>query len=104
MNADESSDLSNLCFILGSMNTNPTDDSDGLIFTLNPDGKYTVCTFRKLIDSKIASPSDKPRINWSKVVPLKIRYFIWRDIHNKIPVASNLAARGVKLQSTLCPL
>ncbi|KAL4574594.1 hypothetical protein LXL04_021428 [Taraxacum kok-saghyz] len=72
-------------------------------FNLNKDDKYTVNTMRKCIDS-MSNPKHGVLIDWSKIVPLNVRCFIWRTTLRKIPVSANLMSRGIMVQSDLCPL
>lgn len=102
MNAEMFVDFLALCSLIANVNITPAEN--GLNFTLNKVGRYTVKNLTKLVDSKIAAPSNSVQINWSKAVPLKIRCFIWRAIPDRIPVLSNLETRGVILQSSMCPL
>lgn len=43
-------------------------------------------------------------IDWAKVIPRKVRYFIWLDTLGRLPVSLNLVSRGISVQSNLCPL
>nr|KAJ0200533.1 hypothetical protein LSAT_V11C600299780 [Lactuca sativa] len=78
--------------------------ANGFRFNWNSDGKYTVSTLKKLLESKAPKPHSDVQINWSKVIPLKIRCFIWRVLMNRIPVAANLEVRGIKVETDMCPL
>ncbi|KAL4583680.1 hypothetical protein LXL04_008263 [Taraxacum kok-saghyz] len=49
----------------------------GFKFNLSKDGKYTVNTLRRCIDST-AVPNQGVLIDWSKTVPLNVRCFICR--------------------------
>jgi len=50
---------------------------------------------------------EEGHFNWLKIwqlnVPNKIKIFIWRLAHNSLPVKSNVARRGVLLD-TICPM
>ncbi|KAL4572313.1 hypothetical protein LXL04_019085 [Taraxacum kok-saghyz] len=70
----------------------------GFAYIDDKDGRYTVNALRKKIDSKIA-PVTGPKTCWSNTIPLKVRCFVWRASMNKIPVISELAKRGIMVQS-----
>ncbi|KAL7597976.1 hypothetical protein Lser_V15G26000 [Lactuca serriola] len=101
MKVEELDDLQRLSNMIQGTNTEPTDN--GFRFNLNPDGKYIVNALRQQIDSN-PFPFDGAVISWSKSIPLKIRCFIWRAVLDRLPVAMNLARRGVSLESSTCPL
>nr|KAJ0185206.1 hypothetical protein LSAT_V11C900459370 [Lactuca sativa] len=44
------------------------------------------------------------QISWLKEVPLKVNCFIWRAKMGRIPVAVELAKRGVVLENLTCPM
>ncbi|KAL4592626.1 hypothetical protein LXL04_005628 [Taraxacum kok-saghyz] len=95
-------DLQDICTHLGNVNMQPV--ANGFRFNWNTDGNYTVCTLRKMIDSKISTHQTNLQMHWSKTIPLKIKCCIWRVMQDRIPMAVNLEKRGVSLQSALCPL
>lgn len=99
---DATTDFISLCSILSDVNTQPV--VNGFRYNWNMDGKYKICSLRKVLDSNINNPQTDVRINWSNAVPLKIRCFIWRALLDRIPVATNLVIRGIKLQSDTCSL
>ncbi|KAL4567781.1 hypothetical protein LXL04_023375 [Taraxacum kok-saghyz] len=72
-------------------------------YKLNKDGKYTVNSMRKYIDS-VSIPNNGALINWSTITPLNVRCFMWRSILRRIPVNANLKSRGITVQSELCRL
>ena len=52
----------------------------------------------------MAAPNQGVRIDWSKLVSLNVRCFIWRALARRIPVSSNLSIRGIAIESDLCTL
>jgi len=59
-------------------------------------------------DSTLGSKRcDEGDFQWHKIwqinAPNKVRMFIWRFVHNSLPVKRNLVRRGVKVD-TLCPM
>ena len=85
---------------IGAMDI-PPQSSFGFRFMLNPDGRFTVKTMRRCIDAKI-NPYCGPSIFWDKMVPLKVRCFIWRASLYRIPVATSLVERGISVPNQLC--
>ncbi|GJY27091.1 RNA-directed DNA polymerase, eukaryota [Tanacetum coccineum] len=49
-------------------------------------------------------PSSALATRWVKCIPIKINIFIWRARLDRLPTRSNLANRGVVLDSLLCPI
>lgn len=94
-------ELLQLYLAIGDMEV-PTDNF-GLRFTINQDGRYTVDSMRRLIDSKWYSYTG-PVIFWSKTIPLKVRCLVWRTFLNRIPVADTLVVRGIKVNNPCCAL
>lgn len=72
-------------------------------FNLSKDGEYKVHILRHKNDYVPTSLTGK-KFNWPKVVPIKIRCFAWRATLDRLLVLLNLVYRGMKVQSTLCPL
>ncbi|XP_023752978.1 uncharacterized protein LOC111901352 [Lactuca sativa] len=75
----------------------------GFRFTLNTSGEYTVKVMRKLLESKLI-PYNRKSTWWSKITLLKVRCFIWKAVLGRIPVAENLAIRGINTPCSLCPM
>ncbi|XP_042756535.1 uncharacterized protein LOC122197122 [Lactuca sativa] len=71
---------------------------------LTGDGKYTVSSVRKVLDSNLSPVSSHSTINWYKVVPIKVLGFIWKAVQGRIPVAVELGSRGILVNSLLCSL
>ncbi|KAL7614622.1 hypothetical protein Lser_V15G08580 [Lactuca serriola] len=75
----------------------------GFSFLLNPNGEFTVNRMRKFLESKLIAYKGKT-IGWTKIVPLKVRCFVWRATLNGIPVAENLASRSIPIVNLGCPM
>ncbi|XP_052622513.1 uncharacterized protein LOC128127842 [Lactuca sativa] len=88
---------------IGDMVVTNTSRSYGFSFSLTSDGEYKVGDMRRMIDSKLTSYKGSV-ICWSKLIPLKVRCFVWRATFGCIPVADSLNKRGVQTQSQHCPM
>ncbi|KAL4591835.1 hypothetical protein LXL04_004808 [Taraxacum kok-saghyz] len=75
----------------------------GFAFLADEHGNYTVKTLRNLIDSKLIFAKG-PVTCWANTIPLKVRCFVWRASMKRIPVAGELAARGIMVQNQVCHL
>ncbi|GJY38128.1 RNA-directed DNA polymerase, eukaryota [Tanacetum coccineum] len=70
---------------------------------VNGDGMFRVKDIRSSLDD-IFLPSSALATRWVKYIPIKINIFIWRARLDRLPTRSNLANRGVVLDSLLCPI
>lgn len=64
-------------------------------------GKFSV----KLLRSKIRESNEVHLVNsltWSKWLPLKVNFLLWRVWLNRLPTKDNLSKRNVILSSNLC--
>ncbi|KAL7604491.1 hypothetical protein Lser_V15G17384 [Lactuca serriola] len=77
--------------------------SFGFQFEMNESGEYKVNLMRKMIDSKLISYKGH-KICWSKLIPLKVRCFVWRASMGRILVAESLAIRGIQHSHQICSL
>lgn len=63
------------------------------------DGNYTVKSGYNLLQANHGQASDTPislfKSLWKFQLPSKIKHFLWRVLHNAIPVASNLKQRKI---------
>lgn len=75
----------------------------GFSFTLSPNEEYIVNFLRRLIDSKLIHYSGLV-ICWEKVIPLKVKCFVWRASMGRIHVADTLAIRGINTTNSECPM
>ncbi|XP_071718074.1 uncharacterized protein [Rutidosis leptorrhynchoides] len=72
-------------------------------FTINSDGLYTVKAAREHID-RYSLPSNTVPTLWFKFVPRKLNIFLWRFRLNSLPVRWNLSAKGIEINSVVCPV
>lgn len=70
-------------------------------FNHDPNGKYSVGTMKKMIDSHLIQFTGHP-ICWLNVIPLKVRCFIWRDCLGRIPIAETLTHRDIIVKDFNC--
>ncbi|GKB49337.1 RNA-directed DNA polymerase, eukaryota, partial [Tanacetum coccineum] len=70
---------------------------------VNGDDMFRVKDIRSSLDD-IFLPSSALATRWVKYIPIKINIFIWRARLDRLPTRSNLANRGVVLDSLLCPI
>ncbi|GJR30955.1 RNA-directed DNA polymerase, eukaryota [Tanacetum coccineum] len=70
---------------------------------VNGDSMFRVKDIRSSLDD-IFLPSSVLAMRWVKYIPIKINIFIWRARLDCLPTRSNLANRGVVLDSLLCPI
>nr|KAJ0224032.1 hypothetical protein LSAT_V11C200095260 [Lactuca sativa] len=93
-------DLDNLMNELSTVNL--ASGRDQWKSKLDVDGRYTVGALRRLIDKKSVPSQMLPPMLWHKDAPIKVNFFIWRALQNKIPSMMALRSRGVELDSTCC--
>jgi len=91
----------NLCSLLETMSF--SEDVDRYVWDLETDGVFSVASTRAIIDVNMLGGSSR-ETRWNNLVPRKINTFIWRVERDKIPTRFNLSAKGVELQSILCPI
>lgn len=73
----------------------------GFRFNLSTDRTYVVSSLRLMTDSK-SNQYSGPLICWSKVIPLKVKCFVWRATLDRIPVTEALILRGIIVQNINC--
>ncbi|KAL4577428.1 hypothetical protein LXL04_013537 [Taraxacum kok-saghyz] len=69
---------------------------------IDPDGKFTVAGTRNWIDEKVL-PSAMCSTKWCSWVPKKVNIFVWRVLWKRLPTRVALKARGIGVESVLCP-
>ncbi|GJT62358.1 RNA-directed DNA polymerase, eukaryota [Tanacetum coccineum] len=72
-------------------------------WTLKGSGNFTVSSVRRYIDDEILPKSDVPT-RWVKMIPIKSNILAWKISLDRLPTRFNLSARGLEIQSILCPL
>lgn len=75
----------------------------GFWFNLHSDGLYQANILRRMIDSKHIQ-SIGPVINWSKLIPQKVKCFIWRAVLERILMGDTLTHRGIIVSHPSCHL
>lgn len=97
-------ELHEFYYLLGSQNFD-VHSRLGFRFNFHSDGTYLVRIMRRLIDSKqFPLQLNGPLICWTKLIPLKVKCFIWRAVLDRIPVAASLSQRGIIVQHLHCQL
>nr|GEW24395.1 RNA-directed DNA polymerase, eukaryota [Tanacetum cinerariifolium] len=97
----EQQQMSDLILILESVSLSTSQDR--WICDLSGDGEFWVKEVRIFLDD-LFLPSFSEPTRWVKCVPIKINIFAWRACRDCLPTRSNLARRGVSLESSRCPL
>nr|GEX91650.1 RNA-directed DNA polymerase, eukaryota, reverse transcriptase zinc-binding domain protein [Tanacetum cinerariifolium] len=72
-------------------------------WSLEASSDFTVSSVRKYIDEVILPNSDVPT-RWVKTIPIKTNILAWKISLDRLPTRFNLSARGLEIQSILCPL
>lgn len=96
---DVISEFIELCSIPNYIRISPV--PMGLKFKLNSDCIYIVNKMKMCIDST-GTHYNGLVIEWSKIIPLKVRCFIWSALQRRLHVATELIKRGVTTISDLC--
>lgn len=73
---------------------------DRQVWLPDPPGLYSAKSgYRKIFEEKLIGQPDQfdwKNLVWRLQVPPKIQHFLWRVLHNAIPVGSLLAIRGIQ--------
>ncbi|GJV02001.1 RNA-directed DNA polymerase, eukaryota [Tanacetum coccineum] len=72
-------------------------------WSLEASGDFSVSSVRHHIDEVILPSSDVPT-RWVKMIPIKTNILAWKISLDRLPTRFNLSARGLEIQSILCPL
>ncbi|XP_071695630.1 uncharacterized protein [Rutidosis leptorrhynchoides] len=70
---------------------------------ISVDGIYTVKSVRDYIDYKIL-PVSNSKTSWYKFLPRKVNVFLWRFRLDSLSVRWNLSAKGIDINSVVCPV
>ncbi|XP_076925313.1 uncharacterized protein LOC143588091 [Bidens hawaiensis] len=97
---EESSDLNDLKDMVTLFSFNEGKE-DGWRWTGDSSGRCTVQAMRRLMADSIHG-DDVQICGWETWVAIKINYFVWTFLQNKISVAPNLIARGMPLLWSNC--
>ncbi|XP_071713251.1 uncharacterized protein [Rutidosis leptorrhynchoides] len=71
--------------------------------TLSSDGNYTVKSTRDYLDKRML-PSSNVTSVWFKFLPRKVNVFLWRLRLDSLPARWNLFAKGIEINSIVCPV
>ncbi|CAH1451121.1 unnamed protein product [Lactuca virosa] len=66
-------------------------------------GVFSVSSLRGAWESKVYPPLEYKHF-WNNLVSIKINFFAWRAVLNRLPVKTDLIKRGVVLNSGTCDL
>ncbi|KAL4562127.1 hypothetical protein LXL04_034321 [Taraxacum kok-saghyz] len=76
--------------------------ADQISCIISDDGNYRVSVLRKLIESKAPDPNIPFKVNWCKLIPIKVTSFIWRAAMGRIPSVVALSQRGITIDTCAC--
>ncbi|XP_071727297.1 uncharacterized protein [Rutidosis leptorrhynchoides] len=76
--------------------------SDSWLCSINNEGEFTVKDTRVHMDS-LLTQSSITSTSWFKFLPRKVNVFLWRFRLNCLPVRWNLSAKGIDIDSVVCP-
>ncbi|XP_071727405.1 uncharacterized protein [Rutidosis leptorrhynchoides] len=76
--------------------------SDSWLCSINNEGAFTVKDTRVHMDSILTSTSTTSTL-WFKFLPRKVNVFLWRFRLDCLPVRWNLSAKGIYIDSVVCP-
>lgn len=97
------------------MPISPIDHADTLIWHFDKSGSYIVRSgYRRLTAKEINLAASRPQTSqvihlkvwigvWKLKVQQKIQNFIWKLMHNVIPILDNLFKKGIPLDHS-CPI
>ncbi|GJT44971.1 RNA-directed DNA polymerase, eukaryota, reverse transcriptase zinc-binding domain protein [Tanacetum coccineum] len=73
-------------------------------WTLNGDGNFLVKDLSRIVEEKILDvETNSQQMIWNKLLPKKVKIFVWRVLKGRIPVREELDKRGIDLDSVLFP-
>ncbi|XP_071687323.1 uncharacterized protein [Rutidosis leptorrhynchoides] len=76
---------------------------DKWVFSPASDGLFSVKKTRDIIDSRNLITSNTSTV-WFKFIPRKVNVFLWRFRLNALPLRWNLSAKGIEINSIVCPV
>ncbi|GJW28107.1 RNA-directed DNA polymerase, eukaryota [Tanacetum coccineum] len=94
-------DLNSLLMELGSITL--SNKADSVSSSLSSGGSYSVSDVRKHIDDCLLL-NPLPCTRWCKVIPRKVKIYMWRLFLDRLPHRLNLSLRGLDIDSIMCPL
>ncbi|GKC08256.1 RNA-directed DNA polymerase, eukaryota, reverse transcriptase zinc-binding domain protein [Tanacetum coccineum] len=76
---------------------------DRWVCDLSGEGEFRVKDIRNVIDAMFLPVHSEPT-RWVKYIPIKVNVFAWRARRDCLPTRVQLIRRGVKVESSTCPL
>ena len=76
---------------------------DAWRWNIGPEVFYSLDSARAHID-QMTLPGIGVAVRWNKSVPRKVNIMVWRLQLNRLPLRVNLDARGIDLESIMCPV
>lgn len=95
----ELAELEDLSEIIRHISISGSDDC--WKFKLSGDDRFVVCAVRRFLDLRLTIPVVNPTV-WINLVPLKVSCFVWRACMGRIPSASALSRRGIRIENSSC--
>ena len=77
--------------------------TDTWVWDLSSDGAFSVSETRRWIDDRVL-PVGMLKTRWCVLVPRKVNIFIWRLLLDRLPTRERLSARGLEIESLMCPI
>ncbi|XP_071734239.1 uncharacterized protein [Rutidosis leptorrhynchoides] len=71
--------------------------------SITTDNIFSVKVARLHMD-RIILPSSPLPMRWNKFIPKKVNIFMWRFIHDYLPLCWNLSTRGLDINTIICPV
>ncbi|XP_071739248.1 uncharacterized protein [Rutidosis leptorrhynchoides] len=82
-----------------------SNNKDSWAWSLSSNGSLTVKKLAVLIDEKALAHFASLHLHMrNKLIPKKVEIFVWRLLHKRLPVRTELDKRGLDLNSVRCPL
>lgn len=71
---------------------------DSMVWSPSADGLFSVSTAWEIVRKK-RNISLVSGLIWNAIAPIKLSFFVWRLLHNFLPLEENLQQKGFKLVS-----
>ncbi|XP_071726970.1 uncharacterized protein [Rutidosis leptorrhynchoides] len=78
-------------------------EEDRWVWVLHEDDCFSVKRTREFLDNLFLPSRDQPTW-WLKNIPIKVNVFMWRLHLDRFPSRCNLSARGIDIESIICPI
>ncbi|KAL4582537.1 hypothetical protein LXL04_007088 [Taraxacum kok-saghyz] len=77
---------------------------DSWRWNINANGTFSVQSLRMRLVDNMANGVMTDDFRWITWLPLKINYFVWRLMLNRIPLSNNLSSKGIQVTSHQCKM